>query len=143
MSYTYAYPRPMVTVDILLFDTHQAETEILLIQRLNNPYKNYWALPGGFVDENEALITAANRELKEETHIEAVNLTQFYTFGDPGRDPRGHCISVAYYAFINKNQVNLKADDDAKNAAWFKITRLPNVAFDHKIIIDQATNTLW
>ena len=142
MSYSYSYPRPMVTVDILLIDKEGDHAEILLIERLNDPFKNHWALPGGFVDENEALLEAAKRELKEETAVENIELQQFYTFGDPGRDPRGHCISTVYYAFVDKQSVNIKAGDDAKNAAWFKISDLPDLAFDHKEVVNKAKNQI-
>lgn len=143
MTYTYPYPRPMVTTDLLLFHKSTNTAEVLLIERLNNPFKNHWALPGGFVDENESLLACAQRELFEETNIRNVPLTQFYTFGDPGRDPRGHTISTVYYAFVDKNTISLKAGDDAKNAAWFSINDLPDLAFDHNKIIKKALSELY
>ena len=139
MIYTYEYPRPMVTTDILVVSCVNSITYILLIKRRNNPYRDFWAIPGGFVDENESLIDAARRELHEETGIAMLDLEQFYTFGDPGRDPRGHCISVVFVCYV-PNKIVLKAGDDAKCAKWFDINKLPSLAFDHQQIINQFFN---
>lgn len=125
-----------VTVDILIIN--DTTEEILLIKRLNEPFKDYWALPGGFVDENEDLEEAAHRELKEETNLEVEDLYQLGAFGAPGRDPRGHMISIAYLGYSSDVE-NVKAMDDAKELKWFKINDLPKLAFDHKEIIDLAT----
>lgn len=124
-----------VTVDIVLWNTNR--TEILLIKRKNNPFKDCWALPGGFVDENEDLELAAKRELKEETNVDVQDLRQIGAFGKPGRDPRGHMVSVAYSAVLNCSQ-EIKAFDDAKEVKWFTINELPKLAFDHKEIINKA-----
>jgi len=94
MSYT---PKIFVTVDIVLFRKMNSSYEILLIQRLNDPFKDYWALPGGFVDENEELETAAKRELFEETDIQLFQVKQIKAYGNPNRDPRHHTISVAFF----------------------------------------------
>ncbi len=142
MAYTYKYPRPMVTTDILLFNKRGAGIELLLIKRLNDPYKNYWALPGGFVDKDEALIDAAKRELFEETSVKDVLLKQFKAFGDPNRDPRGHNICITYYAIINDKEIKAKAGDDAKLAEWFSLDKLPELAFDHSKIINEAIKEL-
>ena len=125
-----------VTVDILVINN--TTEEILLIKRLNEPFKDYWALPGGFVDENEDLEEAAHRELKEETNLGVEELYQLGAFGTPGRDPRGHMISIAYLGY-SSDVKNAKAMDDAKELKWFKINDLPKLAFDHKEIIDLAT----
>ncbi len=125
-----------VTVDILIIN--DTTEEILLIKRLNEPFKDYWALPGGFVDENEDLEEAAHRELKEETNLEVEDLYQLGAFGAPGRDPRGYMISIAYLGYSSDVE-NAKAMDDAKELKWFKINDLPKLAFDHKEIIDLAT----
>lgn len=125
-----------VTVDILIIN--DTTEEILLIKRLNEPFKDYWALPGGFVDENEDLEEAAHRELKEETNLEVEDLYQLGAFGAPGRDPRGRMISIAYLGYSSDVE-NAKAMDDAKELKWFKINDLPKLAFDHKEIIDLAT----
>lgn len=122
-----------VTVDVLVIN--KKTDEILLIKRLNEPYKNCWALPGGFVDENEDLDQAARRELFEETNIETNEMIQIGAFGTPNRDPRGHMISVAYQTNLIENQI-VKAKDDAKETKWFLINDLPELAFDHLEIIN-------
>ncbi len=122
-----------VTVDVLVIN--KKTDEILLIKRLNEPFKDCWALPGGFVDENEDLEQAARRELFEETNIETDEMTQIGAFGKPNRDPRGHMISVAYQTNLIDNQI-VKAKDDAKEVKWFSINDLPDLAFDHFDIIN-------
>lgn len=133
MKFTYKYPRPAVTVDILIFKLN-SPTQILLIERKNEPYKKSWAFPGGFVDENESLDKAAKRELAEETNLRNIALKQFQTFGNPGRDPRGHTVSVIYWGIL-KNADLIKAGDDASKADWFDINNLPTLAFDHQDIL--------
>nr|WP_317631695.1 NUDIX hydrolase [uncultured Flavobacterium sp.] len=123
-----------VTVDIVLF---KAENQILLIKRKNDPFKDCWALPGGFVDENEDLEVAALRELEEETTIKLEKLSQLGAYGKPFRDPRSHVVSIAYFANVDKNII-AKAADDAKEAKWFTVTNLPELAFDHAEIIKDA-----
>lgn len=122
-----------VTVDVLVINKNT--NEILLIKRLNEPYKDYWALPGGFVDENEDLEQAARRELFEETNVETSEMTQVGAFGKPNRDPRGHMVSIAYQTYLIENQI-VKAKDDAKEIRWFSIKNLPELAFDHLEIIN-------
>lgn len=131
MSYTYNFPRPSVTVDIVLI---KKNNQILLIKRKNDPFKECWALPGGFVDEMEDLPAAAKRELLEETSINLENLTQFGAYGKPNRDPRGHTVSIIYYAIIDY-EIKGKAGDDAKEIKWFSISNLPTLAFDHEDIV--------
>lgn len=138
MNYTYDYPRPMVCTDIILIKTENNQDYILLIERRNDPYKNLWALPGGFVDENESLENAAKRELQEETMVDNIELEQFKSYGNLGRDPRGHTISVIFHAKVSNN-IKVKAGDDAKNAGWFPLNKLPELAFDHNKIIREFT----
>jgi 8-oxo-dGTP diphosphatase len=121
-----------VTVDVVVIN--KKTQEILLIKRLNEPFKDSWALPGGFVDENEDLEQAARRELFEETNIESGKMQQIGTFGKPHRDPRGHMVSVAYHTYLIENQI-VQAKDDAKELKWFSIKKLPELAFDHSDII--------
>ena len=101
MPFTYEYPRPALTVDCVVFGLDEQDLKVLLIERDLEPFKGKWALPGGFVRMDEDLEQAARRELREETGLEGVFLEQLYTFGDPGRDPRGRVVSVAYYALVN------------------------------------------
>ncbi|HSH52820.1 MAG TPA: NUDIX hydrolase [Bacteroidales bacterium] len=136
MIYTYAYPRPAVTVDIIVFKKEKNDVQILLIERKNHPFKNMWALPGGFVDKDEDIKIAAYRELAEETSIQDIQLSQLHTFGKPGRDPRGHTVSVVYKGFLINSNQKIKAGDDAKNLQWFSINDLPDLAFDHREIIE-------
>lgn len=139
MPYTYEYPRPAVCVDIIVLTTDLEAPEILLIKRKFDPFKDQWALPGGFVDMDEELDQAAYRELNEETSLTDIKLDQFKTFGKIGRDPRGRTISVVYYGFISENQKHLtKANDDASDTKWFSIKSLPVLAFDHLEIINEA-----
>ncbi len=143
MPYTYDYPRPALTVDCIIFGLDESQQlKVLLIQRLKDPFKNKWALPGGFVDMEEDLRTAALRELEEETGVRDVFMEQLFTFGQPGRDPRGRVISVAYYALVNLAEHPIEAATDAKEAAWFNLQALPALAFDHQEILDMAINRI-
>lgn len=137
MSYTYEYPRPSVTVDAVLFgyDETLNDLKVLLIQRKDPPYADHWALPGGFVDMDEDLETAAKRELEEETGVTNIFMEQLFTFGTPNRDPRGRVISVAYFALIPLDSIAPEAASDAKNVDWFSLHELPNLAFDHDEIL--------
>jgi len=141
MSYRYDQPSHMVTVDIFLLRIHQQELQVLLIRRDHEPFENCWALPGGFVDENESLEAAALRELEEETHISGIPLRQLGAFGDPGRDPRGHTITIVYGGMLPlKAKVNALPGDDARSLCWFDVHRLPEMAFDHGKIISHCLN---
>ncbi len=143
MAYTYEYPRPSLTVDCIIFGLDESSRlKVLLIQRGHEPFKNHWALPGGFVDENETLEAAALRELKEETGVSDVFIEQLFTFGTPGRDPRGRVVTVAYYALINLAEHKIGADTDAQDVKWFPIHELPQLAFDHAEILNTAITRL-
>ncbi len=143
MNFFYEQPRPSVTVDCVVFGLDEgSDLRILLIERAQDPFKGEWALPGGFVKMEEDLETAARRELFEETSVSGLYIEQLYTFGLPSRDPRGRVISVAYFALINLKEHPVKANTDAKSAAWFKISEIPELAFDHKCIVDMALERL-
>ena len=142
MSHTYEYPRPALTVDIVLFSKEVETLSILLIQRKNPPFEEMWALPGGFVDMDETLEHAAKRELEEETGISGVKLEQFYVFDTIDRDPRCRTISVVLTGLLN-SELSIKAGDDAGEAKWFKVDELPNLAFDHSEIIEKALEKLF
>lgn len=143
MHYTYEYPRPAVTVDIVIFLKRQSKVKVLLIQRKNNPYKDSWATPGGFVDENEDPLVAAQRELYEETSLEGVNLKPIGFSGTPGRDPRGHTIALWYMGFVEESDaVQAEAQDDAKALGWYDIKALPELAFDHDVLLELAKKEL-
>lgn len=153
------YERPSVTTDIVIFTLDKDDDlNILLIKRGCHPYKNHWAIPGGFLDVGkESLDDAASRELKEETNIDNVYLKQLYTFGEPNRDPRTTVVSVAYTALVPKESLSVKAGDDAEDAQLFKIKYDVNgiifyndsisitendLAFDHNEIIRTAITRL-
>lgn len=140
--FTYDHPRPAVTTDVALF-RHGAEGawEILLIRRAREPFAGHWALPGGFVDEFEPLEAAAVRELEEECGIRGVELWQFRAFGDPHRDPRGHTVSIGYLGVLT-SPAQATAADDAADAQWFPLDRLPPLAFDHDEVVRAAVERL-
>lgn len=130
-----------VAVDIIVFTVINNDLKVLLINRIVEP-KDIWAVPGGFVLQNESLDDAAKRELLEETGVKDVYLEQLYTFGDPKRDPRGRVISAAYFALVNAEKVSLKSGSDAKEVKWFSIKKIPKLAFDHNEIVDYAKRRL-
>ena len=138
MAYTYKYPHPAVSVDVAIFTIRDEALKVLLIRRGQPPYRGEWALPGGFVGLEESLKHAAWRELKEETGVNAVYLEQLFTFGHPQRDPRERVISVAYFALIPSDKLEIKAASDADSVDWFGIEEVPKLAFDHKKILRKA-----
>lgn len=141
--YTYEYPHPSVTVDIVVFHPRPDGLHVLLIQRQREPFKGYWALPGGFVEMDETLETTAHRELLEETGLLVKWLRQLGTYGDPGRDPRGRVISVVYLAILPEQaDPQVKGADDASQAAWFPVNNLPPLAFDHNQILQDSLRRL-
>ncbi len=144
MFFTYKYARPALTVDCVVFaiDFEQENLKLLLIQRGEEPFKGHWALPGGFVHNEEDLEAAARRELKEETGLDELYLEQLYTFGAINRDPRDRVVTVAYVALVNISGRLLQAATDAQDAAWFDAQDLPETAFDHASIIETALQRL-
>jgi len=143
MPYSYNFPRPAVTVDAIVFSKSKGQLYVALIKRTNPPFLGDWAFPGGFVDMDESLIQAANRELEEETGLKDISLEQFYTFGDVHRDPRHRTITVVYYGVAPDNLPHLFAGDDAGQAAWFSLNELPHLAFDHHEILQKAIAKLF
>ena len=137
-------PDIKVAVDAIVFGYSKKDgVSLLLIQRIYEPFKNSWAIPGGFVLEEETLEDAVRRELSEETGIEVNYLEQLYTFGEPKRDPRQRIIAIAYFGLVKTTQYQqLKASTDAENAKWFSIKKLPALAFDHKQIVNVAIERL-
>jgi 8-oxo-dGTP diphosphatase len=138
------YERPSVTVDVVILTLREGELQVLLIQRKNWPYAGMWAIPGGFVEMDEPLESAARRELAEETGIDDpdIHLEQLYTFGDPGRDPRTRVISVAHLALVSGGQLKLRPASDAADAGWFPAHGPPPLAFDHDQILSCAVQHL-
>ncbi len=137
------YSHPALTVDVVLFATGQVPLEVLLIQRESPPFEQAWAFPGGFVDLGEAPEEAARRELAEETDVRGVPLEQVATFGDPGRDPRGHVVTVAFLALVPADMAHrTEAGSDAARTRWWPVDQLPPLAFDHHRILRCALRQL-
>lgn len=130
-----------VTVDIVIFTIQQGVLKVLLVKRRIAPFKGQFAIPGGFVHEDEDLELAAVRELSEETGVSDVYLEQLYSFGEPDRDPRGRVVTVAYFALISADR-KLKAGTDAAEATWYPMDDLPPLAFDHATILKYALERL-
>jgi 8-oxo-dGTP diphosphatase len=137
--YTYNHPRPSITVDVAIFRPFDGENQILLIQRAHDPFKGMFALPGGFMEINESLEEAAKRELFEETGIKDIQLTQIQTFSEPDRDPRGRVISTCFGCVVHdQDRFQFQAGSDAAAVSWFGLSDLPDLAFDHQVIIQTA-----
>jgi 8-oxo-dGTP diphosphatase len=143
-SYTYAYPHPALTADQVVFTTVAGALWVLLIRRRSEPFAGCWALPGGFLNPDETLETAAYRELREETGIELSGIGRLVgVFSEPGRDPRGWVVSAAFAVLIEAERLStLAAGDDADAAALFPVGALPDLAFDHGRIITAALTAL-
>jgi 8-oxo-dGTP diphosphatase len=132
--YTYPYPRPALTVDAIIFK--KGTNKLLLVQQGRDPYAGKWALPGGFLEMDELLVDGCRREVEEETGLKVQELTQFKTYDAIYRDPRGRTISVVFYG-IAENGFTVKGGDDAALAGWFPVDHLPDLAFDHALIISE------
>ncbi len=134
MKYCYDYPRPAVTVDAAVLVKQNKQWFILLIERKHDPYKGCYALPGGFVEEDETLEEAITRELQEETNLTLNNMQQFRAYSRPDRDPRGRTISVIFTSILDTLTAAV-AGDDAAAVKWFPLDQLPELAFDHEEIV--------
>lgn len=130
-----------VTTDAVIFCKSSKNYKILLVKRKNDPFKEKWALPGGFLEEEEDLETGAKRELKEETGVSVSTLTFLNAYGKPNRDPRGRTLSLAYYKLLSE-ETEVQGNDDAADAKWFNINELPELAFDHSTIIKDAKQNI-
>ena len=142
MSYLYEYPRPAVTADCVIFGFDGSELKILLIERGIVPFKNCWALPGGFINMDEDAETCARRKLKQETCLENIFMEQLFTFTAVDRDPRYRVISIAYYALVKLDGYEAKAGMDTMRVQWFPLTEVPPLAFDHREILAVAIERL-
>ena len=139
-GYWYKYPHAAVTTDCVIFGYDKSSLSVLLIKRGIKPYEGCWAIPGGFLRMDETADECVRRELKEETNLDTEFVEQFHTFTGIGRDPRERVITIAYFALVNKTEV--RGGDDAKEAQWFPINQLPELAFDHEKILEAAHNSL-
>jgi 8-oxo-dGTP diphosphatase len=140
--YEYEYARASITVDAIVFLKEKSTVKLLLIRRKNEPFAQKWALPGGFLDMDETLETAVERELEEETGLKGIDFKQLKTYSTIDRDPRGRTISTVFIGFTSKDNTELKGADDAAEARWFDINELPSLAFDHQTIIEDAINKI-
>ncbi len=134
--------KPLVATDVACVQFRGNRLHVLLIRRKNPPFQGNWAFPGGFVEENESLRTAAERELREETGVTGSGLQQFYTAGDPGRDPRGRVITICFCALLPPGPVQLCAETDASEARWFPVQEPPSLAFDHHQVLSKLQKHL-
>ena len=136
MAYTYKYPRPAVTADCIVI-TKEPEPKVLLIERGDEPFKGCWAFPGGFMNMDETTEQCAIRELEEETGLRVSDVHQIGAYSKVDRDPRGRTITVAYLTIIDE-PIAVNGQDDAAKAQWFPLSVLPELAFDHYDIMQDA-----
>jgi 8-oxo-dGTP diphosphatase len=148
-TYQYEWPRPAVTVDVVLFTVvgalQEMRLQVLLVRRKGEPLRGWWALPGGFVRESEDLPDAAARELKEETGVTGAFLEQVTAVGTPGRDPRGHTVTVVWMGLVPGERHQLTASGDAAAVGWFDVAgpaALPRLAFDHAALLQAGLDHL-
>lgn len=138
--YAYEYQRPALTADAVIFGFDGQALNVLLVKRGIEPFKGKWAFPGGFLRMNETIAQCAQRELSEETSFKEVYMEQFGVFSDVNRDPRGRVITTAFYALTPK--IEVRGADDAAEADWFRLDRVPALAFDHDRILRIAYRRL-
>ena len=145
MPFTYEYPRPSVTLDAAVLRVPKlGYPEILLIRRGHEPFAGHWALPGGFMEMDETPLAGAARELHEETGLLDLPLKPLFTCAEPLRDPRGRTVTIVFGCLIRDSARTPKGSDDAAEAAWFSLKKLPEMAFDHRRVIAQIeANLLW
>ncbi len=134
-KYQYEFERPALATDCVIFGFDGGELKLLLIEREKEPFKNKWALPGGFVFMKETTEECAKRILIEKAGIKNVFIEQLYTFSELDRDPRERIVSVAYFALVDKHQYEVIAGRDTLKAEWFELSKLPKLAFDHSKIV--------
>ena len=139
-EYTYPFPRPSVTTDCVIFGYDGKDLKLLLVERGIPPFKGMWALPGGYLQMDEDAIDGAKRELFEETGLRDAYIEQFRTFSAVDRDPRGRVITIAHLALVRISEV--KGGDDAAKAQWFPLRDVPQLAFDHDMILREAMKAL-
>ncbi len=131
-----------LTTDAVVFCVIDEKLMVLLVKRGNDPYKGMWSFPGGFLEDDEELIDGMKRELEEETGLKIKNAKQLKAYGGVNRDPRGRTVSVAFVALIEQKDSEVKAGDDAAEAEWHNIHDLPELAFDHAVILKDALASL-
>src|SRR3990172_4261761 len=135
------YWPPAVTVDAVIFTVQEDDLQVLLIERSNEPFRNYCALPGGFLIKNEPSRDAVARILKDKAGVNNVYTEQLYTFDDLARDPRGHTVTIAYFALVPPTSLKISSSV-REHPQLYSVKRLPNLAFDHRKIIEYALGRL-
>ena len=136
------YEQPGVTVDLVIFTVNNDQLKVLLARRAEEPFAGFWSIPGGFLHKGEALDDAATRVMREKTGVTEVYLEQLYTFGKPNRDPRARIITVSYYALIPWQNLMQPGSQKVADLAWQTVDDLPELAFDHREILDYAVQRL-
>jgi 8-oxo-dGTP diphosphatase len=132
-----------VAVDAIVFGYQNNQLYLLLIQQKFGTSESFWAIPGGLVKDDEPLLDAVKRELKEETNVAVNYMEQLYTFGDDvSRDSRNRVISVAYFALVDSAKLQIAADTDAEHVQWVPVSAIPKLAFDHNLIVKKAIERL-
>lgn len=140
-NYT-GYEQPGVTVDLAIFTVNNHKLKVMLVQRAEPPFLDFWSMPGGFLKIGESLEDAAYRVLLEKTGVKNVYMEQLYTFGSPDRDPRARVITVAYFALIPWENLNQPESKKIKDLIWYSVDQFPKLAFDHREILRYAVKRL-
>jgi 8-oxo-dGTP diphosphatase len=138
----HSYKNPSIAVDLIVFGYHDRKLSVLLLNRKEEPFKNGWTLPGGFVQMEERFSETCSRILKTKLGIDSLYLEQLYSFDDPARDPRGRVIAIAHFALINPKQFEIVAGHMANDVKWFPVNKIPKLGFDHKLIFQKALERL-
>lgn len=136
------YEQPGITVDLAIFTVNTNKLKVMLVKRAEDPFRENWSLPGGFLLHGESLQAAAYRVLREKTGVKNVYMEQLYTFGDPKRDPRSRVITVAYFALIPWKVLDQPESKKVTDLTWSSVNQLPKLAFDHKDILKYAVKRL-
>ncbi len=136
MMFTYSHPRPALTADCIILRRRNDETQVLLVCRNHPPFEGMWALPGGFMEEDEKLSQTAARELFEETGLENITLHPFRVYDAPGRDPRGRTVTLVFWGTADDPDTAVRPSSDARDVRWVPLSQLPPLAFDHAQILE-------
>ena len=138
----YKYASPSLTVDVVIFTIEDDALKVLLIKRARGPFKNSWALPGGFLRENETSLMAAKRVLKDKAGVSDVYMEQLYTFDEPRRDPRGQVVSITYFTLVQGDRIKIASSRGLQEPRFYSVRKLPKLAFDHEKIVRYARERL-
>lgn len=137
-----SYEQASVTIDLVIFTINNDQLKVLLVKRGIQPFLGQWSIPGGFLQRGESLEEAALRIMEEKTGVKDVYLEQLYTFGRPDRDPRSRIVTVTYFALIPWKRLARPLSKNVTEVDWFSTSELPELAFDHREIVDFAVNRL-